>query len=220
MGLLDVLGKKDEGSSIDLDLVYDRTVVDDPGAQVATRDPALAEAIRGYQAPENTRKPEIFTFEDERRRHPDNYLPCYWVATSHMDRKNYPVAVGVLQEGIRQCRVKSVLCRRLGECYMNLGDLEKAIYWFCTAVMAGERNDYHSELYLGYLCDAFGMKKASQWLRRRARGISYMNTYIAVEYTTDSIDKIMAIARERRTERAVKMLDAFYRHARKTLGYL
>lgn len=220
MGLLDVLRKEDKGPSLDLSLVYDRSVVDDPDALLGTQDPALADAIRNYQVPENSQKSEVYTFEEERHLHPDYYLPHYWVATAHMDKKNYPAAVAVLQEGIRQCRVKSVLCRRLGECYLNLGNLEKAIYWFCTAVMAGEKNDYNSDLYLGYIAEAFSLKKASYWFRRRARGISYLTTYIAIEYTKESIDRIEAIVRQHRSEHALQMLEAFYLHAKKSLGNL
>ena len=221
MGLLEALRRKEPVLPLDLSLVYDRTIVDEPDSRNAIQHQNLARAIRDYQSPENPRKrEEVFVFEEERRRQPDYYLPVYWVARSFMDKKNYGAAVEVLREGIAKCKIKGVLCRLLGQCYFGLGDLEKSIYWFCTAIMAGEDKDYHSHLYLGYMYEALGMKEASWWIRRRARGISYVTIGIAMEYDPRSIDVIEQFAREHRTERAVQMLETFYRYAEKKLGYL
>jgi hypothetical protein len=137
-----------------------------------------------------------------------------------MEHKNFPSAIEALHEGIAKVKTKSVLCRRLGECYLWVGDLEKAIYWLCTGIMAGDQTDYHAYLYLGYIFDVFGMKKASEWAIRRARGISYQMTYIVIEYRKEDMERIKEQARQHRTDRAGQMLEAFYRHAKKALGHL
>jgi TPR repeat protein len=200
--------------------VYDASVKDLPEQRTPGFDKALTKAIHDYTEPENVRKTEIFRFEEAKRREPDFYLPYYWIATYNMERKNYQVAVDVLREGIRQARTKSILCRRLGECYFGLKDMEQAAFWFCTAVMAGDQTDFHVYLYLGYMYDAYGMKEASYWARRRARGISYQLTYMALEYLKRDMDRIKEVALEHKTDRVKRMLAAFYPFAKKKLGHL
>jgi TPR repeat protein len=221
MGLLDTItGHKAKAPAIDMSEVYDASIKDLPEPRFPAFDEALAKAIQDYTAPENVRKGEIFQFEAAKLREPDFYLPYYWIATYHMSHKNYQPAIDVLREGIRQARTKSVLCRRLGECYFRARDMEKAVYWFCTAVMAGDQTDYHVYLYLGYMYDAYGMNEAPYWARRRARGISYQLTYMALEYLKGDMDRIKEVALQYRTERAERMLAAFYPFAKKKLGHL
>ena len=219
MGLLDTKRKR-EVPAIEMSEVYDASVNDLPEPRSPGFDRALTKAIQDYTTPENVRKMEIFRFEEARRREPDFYLPYYWIATCHMEHRNYPMAVDVLREGIRQARTKSILCRRLGECYFGLKDMEQAAFWFCTAVMAGDQTDFHVYLYLGYMYDAYGMKEASYWARRRARGISYQLTYMALEYLKRDMDRIEEVALEHQTDRVRRMLAAFYPFAKKKLGHL
>jgi tetratricopeptide (TPR) repeat protein len=221
MGLLDTITRREaKAPAIDLKDVYDASIKDQPEPRFPGFDEALTQAINRYTSLENVRKTEIFQFEAARLREPDFYLPYYWVASYHMDHKNYQTAIEVLHEGIRQARTKSVLCRRLGECYFRIGDIEKAIYWLCTAIMAGDQTDFHAYLYLGYIYAAYGMKNASYWAIRRARGISYQMTYMALEYIERDSDQIKEIAVRHRTERAQRMLSAFYPFAKKKLGHL
>jgi hypothetical protein len=221
MGLLDTITRRDaRAPAIDLTEAYDASIKDLPEPRVPDFDKALTKAINDYTAPENVRKTEIFQFEEAKRREPDFYLPYYWIATYHLERKNHPAALDVLHEGIDRARTKSILCRRLGECYFRTRDMEKAAYWLCTAVMAGDQTDYHTYLYLGYMYDAYGMKEASYWARRRARGISYQMTYMALEYLKQDIDRIKEVALQHRTDRAQRMLAAFYPFAKKKLGHL
>jgi tetratricopeptide (TPR) repeat protein len=162
MGLLDTITRREaKGPAIDLKEVYDASIKDLPEPRFPGWDEALTQAVNDYTIPENVRKTEIFQFEAARLREPDFYLPYYWIATYNMERKNYRSAIDVLHEGIRQARTKSVLCRRLGECYLWVGDVEKAVYWLCTAIMAGDQTDFHAYLYLGYIYDAYGMKEAA-----------------------------------------------------------
>jgi tetratricopeptide (TPR) repeat protein len=221
MGLLDMITKhKPEVPAIDLSEVYDASIKDLPEPRPPGFDKVLAKAVRDYTASDNVRRTEIFQFEEAKKREPDFFLPYYWIATHHMKYKNYAAVIETLQEGIRQARTKSVLCRRLGECYFSAGDMEKAVYWFCTAVMAGDQTDFHVYLYLGYIYEAYGMKNASYWARRRARGISYQMTYMALEYVQQDMERIIEVARQHRTERVQRMLAALYPFAKKKLGHL
>jgi hypothetical protein len=221
MGLLDIItGRKEQAPAIDLALVYDTSVKDLPEPRFPGFDEALTKAIQDYTSLDNVRKNEIFQFEAARLREPDFYLPYYWIATYHMNHKNYQSAIDVLHEGIEKSRTKSILCRRLGECYFWAGNLEKAVYWFCTAIMAGDQTDYHVYLFLGYMYAAYGMKNASYWAIRRARGISYQLTYMALEYLKKDSDRIKEIAMQNETDRVHRMLAAFYPFAKKKLGYL
>jgi hypothetical protein len=221
MGLLDTITRrKPEVQAIDLSEVYDASVRDLPEPRFPGFDKALTKAIKDYTEPDNVRKTEIFQFEEAKRREPDFFLPYYWIATYNMSHKNYQPAIDVLREGIEKARTKSVLCRRLGECYFGLKDMEKAAFWFCTAVMAGDQTDFHVYLYLGYMYDAYGMKEASYWARRRARGISYQLTYMALEYLKQDMDRIKEVALQGQTERVKRMLAAFYPFAKKKLGHL
>lgn len=221
MGLLEMItGRKRDEPAIDMNEVYDVSIKDLPETRFPGFDQALTKAIQDYTTPEAVHRNEIFQFEAARLREPDFYLPYYWVATYHMDHKNYRSAIDVLQEGIAKARTKSVLCRRLGECYLWSGDVEKAVRWFCTAIMAGDQTDYHAYLFLGYMFAAYGMKNASYWAIRRARGISYQLTYMALEYIKPTSDRIKEITVQHRTEKAERMLAAFYPFAKKKLGYL
>ncbi|OPY25686.1 MAG: hypothetical protein A4E28_03013 [Methanocella sp. PtaU1.Bin125] len=221
MGLLELFrGEKPQAPAIDLREVYDASIKDLPDPRPPAHDQALVKAIKDYLAEDNKWKNEIFRFEEARRREPDFYLSYYWIATHHMDKKNYPQAIDVLKEGIAKCLKKSPLCRRLAECYFWSGDVEKAIYWFCTAVMAGDQTDYNVYLYLGYIFQAYGLKKASYWARRRGRGISYQMTYVAMEYLKRDIERITEMVDRHRNERSRRMLEAFYPFAKKKLGYL
>ena len=184
MGLFDtLLGKNEiEESPRDIEGLYDRTIKDQEDIATVMASPKFKEAINEYQRPENVRRDHVFIFEEERRRVPDFYLPYYWLASYNMDMNNPDMAKSILKEGIERCRIKSVLCRKLAEIYFETNRLEDALYWFFTAIMAGGRDtDFHSFLYLGYIFDEYGMKEASWWARRRARGISYNYFYVAAE---------------------------------------
>lgn len=221
MGLLDLLrGRKDDLQPIDISEVYDASVKDRHEPRLPNFSPQLVEAIQRYLDRENVRKAEIFVFEQERHRLPDYYVPYYWSATYNMDRKNYDAAKEILKEGIDKCLVKSVLCRRLGECCFWSGDVEQAVYWFCTSIMAGDQVDHNAYLFLGYMYDAYGMKKASWWARRRARGISYSMISVAVEYTKPLMERIKSITKEKQSDKIRKMLATFYTHAKPVLGNL
>jgi tetratricopeptide (TPR) repeat protein len=221
MGLLEVFkGDKPEAPAIDLREVYDATIKDLPDPRFPSHDQALAKAIQDYLAEDNVRKSEIFRFEEARHREPDFYLAYYWIATYHMGMKNYQQAIEVLKDGIAKSLIKSPLCRRLAECYFWSGDVERAIYWFCTAIMAGDQTDYNVYLYLGYIFEAYGLKKASYWARRRGRGISYQMTYVAMEYMKRDIDRITEMVNRHKNEHSRRMLEAFYPFAKKTLGHL
>lgn len=221
MGLLEnFTGREPGGPAIEVSEAYDASVRDLPEPRFPGFDKALTKAIKDYTEPENVRKTEIFQFEEAKRREPDFFLPYYWIATYHMEHRNYQVAADVLREGIEKARTKSILCRRLGECYFRLRDMEQAAFWFCTAVMAGDQTDYHVYLYLGYMYDAYGMKEASYWARRRARGISYQMTYMALEYLKRDMDRIKEVALQHQTDRVRRRLAAFYPFAKKKLGHL
>jgi TPR repeat protein len=221
MGLLEVIrGKKPEVPVIDLHEVYDASVKDLPDQRYPSHDQALTKAIQDYRAEDNVRRNEIFQFEEARHREPDFYLSYYWIATYYMDKKSYGQAIDTLKDGIAKSLIKSPLCRRLAECYFWAGDLQKAIYWFCTAIMAGDNTDYNVYLYLGYICEAHGLKKASYWARRRGRGISYQMTYMAIEYLKRDIDRITDVVNRHKSERTQRMLETFYPFAKKTLGNL
>ncbi len=223
MGLLEIFrGEKPEAPAIGLSEVYDASIKDLPDSRIPAHDQALAKAIQDYVTDENAnvKYNQIFRFEEARHREPDFYLSYYWIATYNMDRKNYQQAIEVLKDGIAKSLVKSPLCRRLAECYFWSGDVERAIYWFCTAIMAGDQTDYNVYLYLGYIFEAYGLKKASYWARRRGRGISYQMTYVAIEYMKRDIDRITDMVNRHKNEHSRRMLEAFYPFAKKTLGYL
>lgn len=222
MGLLEFFSRRTEKPQpIGLEQVYDASIRDEPEIRMLAHNRRLADAIQDFQDHEDNPRPqEIFTFEDERRLQPDYHVPYYWCASYYMKKRNYELAKDVLRAGIEKCRGKSALCRRLAECYFCTGDLEQSIYWFCTAIMAGDQTDFNPYLFIGYMCDAYGLKKQAYWARRRARGISYAMSYAVLEYVHSDRDKIMAFATDKKTEKAVKMLEAFYLHASKALGDL
>lgn len=222
MGLVDsIFGREQKPLPVDLAEVYDASVTDRPEVRMLSHNRRLADAIQDFQDHEDNPRPqEIFIFEEERRLQPDYHVPYYWCASYHMKKRNYEMAKDVLRTGIIQCNAKSALCRRLAECYFCTEDLEKSIYWFCTAIMAGDQTDFNPYLFIGYMCDAYHRKKAAYWARRRARGISYTMTYAALEYVPSDRDKIMALAEKKKTDKAVAMLETFYLHASKALGNL
>jgi hypothetical protein len=222
MGLLEFLhARKERPLPIPLDQVYDASIKDEPEDRMLVQNRRLADAIQEFQDHEDNPRPqEMFIFEEQRRLQPDYHVPYYWSASYHMKKRNYELAKDVLKAGITQCRGKSALCRRLAECYFCTGDLEQSIYWFCTAIMAGDQTDFNPYLFIGYMCDAYGLKKEAYWARRRARGISYTMSYAVLEYVHSDRDKIMDFATVKKTDKAVKMLQAFYLHASRVLGNL
>jgi len=221
MGLLDsLLGRNDKPLPIGLDEVYDATIKDGLEPRLLSHDAVLANAIQDFLDHGDTGRQLIFVFEEARKREPDYHVPYYWCALYNMKGRNYPAAMAILREGIEKCRVKSVLCRELAECYFCTENLEMSIYWFCTSIMAGDQTDFNPYLFIGYMCDALGLKDAAWWARRRARGISYTMSGAATEYIGSDRDRIMALASKKKTDRAVKMLSAFYLHASRALGNL
>ncbi len=222
MGVLDsLLGKREDSGPVDITGLFDRGVKDEADPRTIGESPALNKAIMEYQSPNNVDKSEIFTFESEIRRAPDFYLPYYWAATYHNDKGNFDEAKKILLEGIKSCRIKSVLCRRLGEFYLQKGDVENAIYWFFTTTTADtESIDYHAYIYLAYIYEVYGMKKAEGWALRRARGISYKILMQAAEYSAKKKEKVKAAAQACRSEAIAKKLDDFYRYAKPTLKEL
>lgn len=228
MGLLDkLIGRKEEETesfkpaSVDVTGQYDIKVRDRPDARVIKDFPELQTAIAEYQSPDNVEKREIFAFEEAMKNTPDYYLPYYWVATYHYDKGNFDEARKVLLDGIAKSSVKSVLCRRLGEFYYAKEMVDDAIYWFFTTIMADASDiDYHSYLFLGYMFEAYGMKKASQWARRRAHGIAYKLLFEHVEYSHKKKDWIMSAARRTENERTARKLNDLYLYAKPRLKNL
>jgi hypothetical protein len=226
VGLLEkLLGKQggDEGPVIDIKGkgMYDESIFDMEEKRTLTDVPKLKKAIIEYQEPGNIEKREIFTFEEEKKNYPDFYLPYYWVATYHFDKNNFDQAKDILMEGISKSKMKSVLCRRLAEFYFLKNKFESALYWFFTAIMANKSNvDFHSYMYLGYIFEEHGMKDASNWARRRARGITYRLFYDSAEYSHKKRDKIKQITSLNKNEHTGSLLRDFYRYAKKNIGYL
>jgi hypothetical protein len=225
MGLLDkLIGKgersEDEGP-VDVAGLFDGDIRDVKDSRTVNESPALSKAIMDYQSPNNVEKREIFTFDGEIRRAPDFYLPYYWAATYHYEKGNFDEAKKILLDGIKNSKIKSVLCRRLGEFYLQGGDVENALYWFFTTVMADTGSiDYHSYLYLAYISEVYGLKNIASWARRRARGISYKLLFEAVEYSSKKKEKIKAAAEKNKNERIAGMLKDFYRYAKPGLKEL
>lgn len=218
MGLLDkLMGKGEESESegpVDVTGLFDQNIKDTKDARTINESPALSKAIMDYQSPNNVEKREIFTFDSEIRRALDFYLPYYWAATYHFDKGNLEEAKKILLEGIKNCKVKSVLCRRLGEFYFLSGDVERALYWFFNTIMADTGSiDYHSYLYLAYIFEVYEMKKAATWALRRARGISYKLLFEVAEYSPKKKEKVKDIAEKNKSERIVKKLEGFFLHA-------
>ncbi len=223
MGLLDkLMGKGEQGEGpVDVAGLFDRGISDTGDPRTVNESPALSKAIMDYQSPNNVEKREGFTFDSEVRRAPDFYLPYYWAATYRFDKGNFEEAKKVLLEGIKNCKIKSVLCRRLGEFYFLKGDVEGALYWFFTTIVADTGSiDYHSYLYLAYISEAYGLKKLTSWALRRARGISYKILMEAAEYSPGKKEKIRGIAEKNKSERIAKKLMDFYRYAKPRLGEL
>ncbi|MDI6896851.1 hypothetical protein [Methanocella conradii] len=219
MGLLDkLMGKGEESPGVDVSGMFDGSLKDVKDPRNVNDSPALSKAIMDYQSPNNVDKLEVFTFESEMRRMPDFYLPYYWAATYHFDKGNFEEAKKILLDGIKNCKVKSVLCRRLGEFYFLGGDVENGLYWFFTTMMADTGNiDYHSHLYLAYVFEAYGMKKAAAWAMRRARGISYKLLMQAAEYSAKKKERIVGIAMKNKSEQIARKLEGFYTYAKPAL---
>jgi hypothetical protein len=223
MGLLDkLMGKEDEAAEIkDVTGLFDPNIKDVKDTRTINESPALNKAIMEYQSPNNVDKREIFTFDSEIRNAPDFYLPYYWAATYHFEKGNFEEAKKILLEGIKNSSIKSVLCRRLGEYYFLSGDVEGALYWLFTTITADTGNiDYHTYLYLAYIYEAYGMKKAAGWMLRRARGISYKLLMQAAEYSAKKKEKILDIAQNKKSENVARKLESFYAYARRNVKAL
>ena len=225
MGLLDRLIGREERSEgegpADVSGLLDPGVKDTRDTRTVNESPALSKAIMDYQSPNNVEKREGFTFDAEIRRAPDFYLPYYWAATYNFDKGNFEEAKKILLEGIKNSKVKSVLARRLGEFYLLGGDVDNALYWFFTTIMADTGSiDYHSYLYLAYISEVYGLKKITSWALRRARGISYKILLEAAEYSPKKKEKIKGIVEKNKSERIEKKLMDFYRYAKPRLGAL
>ncbi|HTX44227.1 MAG TPA: hypothetical protein VMC61_05815 [Methanocella sp.] len=223
MGLLDkLMGKEEAGEGpVDVAGLFDPNIRDEKDSRTVNESPALSKAIMDYQSPNNVEKREIFTFDSEIHRTPDFYLPYYWAATYHFDKGNPEEAKKILLEGIKNSKVKSVLCRRLGEFFLLGGDVENALRWFFTTIFADASSiDYHSYLYLAYISEAYGLKKITSWALRRSRGISYKILFEAAEYSPKKKEKIMAITEKNKSERIEKKLMDFYRYAKPRLKEL
>jgi hypothetical protein len=215
------MGKEEDSKgqgAVDVSGLFDKSVADVKDPRTINESPALSNAIKEYQSPENVEKGEIFTFDSEMRRTPDFYLPYYWAATYNFDKGNFEEAKKILLEGIKNCNIKSVLCRRLGEYYLLRGDVDHALYWFFTTIMADTANiDYHAYLYLAYIAEVYGQKKITSWALRRSRGISYKILMEAAEYSAKKKEKIKDIAQKNKSDLIAGKLESFYRYAKPTL---
>jgi tetratricopeptide (TPR) repeat protein len=223
MGLLDkLIGKKERSEGpVDVAGLFDGDIKDERDSRTVNESPALSKAIMDYQSPNNVEKREIFTFDSEVHRAPDFYLPYYWAATYHFDKGNFEDAKKILLEGIKNSKVKGVLCRRLGEFYLLSGDVENALYWFFTTIMADTGSiDYHSYLNLAYISEVYGLKNIVSWALRRARGISYKILFEAAEYSPKKKERIKAAAEKNKSERIAGKLMDFYRYAKPRLKEL
>lgn len=218
VGILDFLKGRPEAGAGEAAGLFDQGIRDATDPRTIGESPDLNQAIQAYQGPENVEKAEAFVFDGEIRRAPDFYLPYYWAATARFDRGNVEEAKKILHEGIARCRIKSVLCRRLGEFLFLSGDVEGALYWLFTTTFADTGSiDYHAYLYLAYLFEAYGMPKAGAWALRRARGISYKLLLQAAEYSARKKERILEIARAHRSDAVAKMLADYYRYAEPTI---
>lgn len=218
MGLIDAFRHKDEAlPALDLSLVYDASIKDLPGARYDVYDEVLNRAADEMVSRGSVDASWIFFFEAARQREPDYFLPYVWIANIRIERKEYHVAMDVLRMGIEKSRGKCMLCRQLGECYFRTGDLEKAIYWFCTSIMAFHPLDYNAYLFLWHISEAHGLREASRWFRKRARVVSLLVAGEVMEFNNDYRDEILATARKMKTGHTKRMLDTFYRHAKVTL---
>jgi tetratricopeptide (TPR) repeat protein len=223
MGLLDKLMGNEERSEGDADVagLFGGDIKDERDPRTVNESPALSKAIMDYQSPNNVEKREIFTFDSEIHRAPDFYLPYYWAATYHFDKGNFEEAKKILLEGIKNSKVKSVLCRRLGEFYLLSGDVDNALYWFFTTIMADTGSiDYHSYLNLAYISEVYGLKNIVSWALRRARGISYKILFEAAEYSPKKKERIKAAAENNKSEHIAGKLMGFYRYAKPRLKEL
>jgi len=207
--------------SVDITGLFDPNVRDEKDFRNINASPLLQEAIADYQDPGNVEKRESFIFDSEMKMMSDFYLPYYWAATYNFDKDNTEEAKKILLEGIKNCKVKSVLCRRLGEFYFLKGDVKDALYWFFTAVMADTGyTDYHSYSYLAYIYEAYGMIKESEWSLRRARGIIYKLLMQPAEYSEDKKNKIIDIAEKNKSDEMARKLEDFYQYSRPRLKNL
>jgi tetratricopeptide (TPR) repeat protein len=221
MGLRDAFRHEDEAlPELDLSLVYDASIKDLPGDRYDVPDEALNKVGEAAIAPGNTELREIFVFEAARQQEPDYFLPYVWIANIQIEKRNYAYAMDVLREGIVKSKGKCMLCRQLGECYFRTGDLEKAIYWFCTAIMSFDPMDFNAYLFLWYISEAHGLRKASRWFRRRAYAVSRRVMGEIREYNDDYRNDIIVATRKMKTDHTMQMLDTFYWHAKETLGHL
>jgi hypothetical protein len=218
MGILDKLMGGGESRDQDVAGLFEKDVVDVKEPRTLNESLDLSRAIMEYQSPNNVEKSEIFTFDSEMRRTPDFYLPYYWAATYNFDKGNFEEAKKILLDGIKKSNIKSVLCRRLAEFYYLKGDVDHALYWLFTAIMADTGNiDYHVYLYLAYIAEAYGLKKITAWALRRSRGISYKIMLEAAEYSAKKKEKILDIARKDQSDLIGSKLEAFYRYAKPRL---
>jgi hypothetical protein len=217
MGLRDALRHEGEAlPALDLSLVYDASIKDLPGARYDVYDEELNKVandmlLRGDE------DVKIFVFEAARQREPDYFLPYVWIANIRIEKRNYAYAMDVLREGIVKSRGKCMLCRQMGECYFRTGDLEKAIYWFCTSIMAFDPLDFNAYLFLWHISEAHGLPEASRWFRRRSRAVSLRVGGKVKAFNDDYRDEIIGAARKMKSDRTMQMLDTFHRHAKETL---
>jgi hypothetical protein len=217
MGFSGLLKKREE-APCDIKDLYDPGIRDMDEGRPLFCSQELGDAILEYQDPEIVDKKQAFIFEREMIRSPDYYLPCYWVATFQMDNGNFEAAKKTLKDGIARCRMKSVLCRRLAEIYLRTHHLEESLRWFFTSIMADDKKtEFNSFLYLGYIFRAHGMKDASVWARRRARGMSYTLLYTAMDFTPSSIERIERITTSEKSPVTEDMLKRFYSYALKNM---
>lgn len=217
MGILDKLTGRPP-AEVDVRGLFEKDVADLKDHRNLNENQALTKAIMEYQSPNNVEKAEIFTFDSEMRKTPDFYLPYYWAATYHFDKGNFEEAKKILLDGIKNSNIKSVLCRRLGEYYLQQGDVDHALYWLFTAVLADTGHiDYHVYLYIAYIAEVYGLRRITSWALRRSRGISYKVMLEAAEYSTKKKERIQGIAETHKNDRIGSKLEAFYDYAKPRL---
>lgn len=218
MGLRDALRHEGQAlPALDLGLVYDASIKDLSGARYDVPDEELARVGEAAIVPGNTAMRELFVFEAARRREPDYFLPYVWIANIQIEKGNYAYTMDVLREGIVKSRGKCMLCRQMGECYFRTGDLEKAIYWFCTSIMAFDPLDFNAYLFLWHISEAHGLPEASRWFRRRSRAVSLRVEGKVKTFNDDYRDEILNATRKMKNGHTKQLIDTFYRHAKETL---
>jgi hypothetical protein len=93
--------------------------------------------------------------------HPDLDLGYCWAASAYSGTQKYEEARSILAEGLKKAKRKYNLCIRLGSAERDLGNIQRAVYWWIQAIhcqqsiRTGDEHDPY--LYLAYVADTLGL---------------------------------------------------------------